>query len=299
MSSSSRRVPPSIPNQHPQYAAVPQSPRSVANYAQATSLSPAQSLRPSTHPVVLSDNQPNNPRSDTAQDVQTGAIGGAYGPYSVRSDFQMESSSSSLSQYHPGSVRESAFRESRFSAAPSEVSSLAHEKGPATTTSVPAFLWDTKDPDLDDALHNPDPIRDAALDKSFTFWSARGWANVTALVLLVAGLVTLFAGYPIIAFYHRHVLEVTGFNLGGINSTGQVPQLPGLRKFIDSDTPQSAKTRVGNDGHTYNLVFSDEFNVDGRTFWPGDDPYWEAVDLHYWPTSDVGECLTPEQTASS
>lgn len=30
------------------------------------------------------------------------------------------------------------------------------------------------------------------------------------------------------------------------------------------------------------LVFSDEFNVDGRTFYPGDDPYWEAVDLHYW-----------------
>ncbi|KAG6880328.1 hypothetical protein C0992_011077 [Termitomyces sp. T32_za158] len=30
------------------------------------------------------------------------------------------------------------------------------------------------------------------------------------------------------------------------------------------------------------LVFSDEFYVDGRTFYPGDDPYWEAVDLHYW-----------------
>ena len=30
------------------------------------------------------------------------------------------------------------------------------------------------------------------------------------------------------------------------------------------------------------LVFSDEFNRDGRTFYPGDDPYWEAVDLHYW-----------------
>ena len=33
------------------------------------------------------------------------------------------------------------------------------------------------------------------------------------------------------------------------------------------------------------LVFSDEFNVDGRTFYPGDDPYWEAVDLHYWEVS--------------
>lgn len=32
------------------------------------------------------------------------------------------------------------------------------------------------------------------------------------------------------------------------------------------------------------LVFSDEFNTDGRTFYPGDDPFWEAVDLHYWGT---------------
>jgi hypothetical protein len=36
------------------------------------------------------------------------------------------------------------------------------------------------------------------------------------------------------------------------------------------------------DGTSYDLVFSDEFNVDGRSFYPGDDPYWEAVDLHYW-----------------
>ncbi|KAG1851404.1 beta-glucan synthesis-associated protein-domain-containing protein [Suillus subluteus] len=35
------------------------------------------------------------------------------------------------------------------------------------------------------------------------------------------------------------------------------------------------------------LVFSDEFNTPGRTFWPGDDPYWEAVDLHYWQMNNL------------
>ncbi|KAJ7852879.1 beta-glucan synthesis-associated protein-domain-containing protein [Mycena leptocephala] len=35
------------------------------------------------------------------------------------------------------------------------------------------------------------------------------------------------------------------------------------------------------------LVFSDEFETDGRSFYPGDDPYWEAVDLHYWQTGDL------------
>jgi len=34
-------------------------------------------------------------------------------------------------------------------------------------------------------------------------------------------------------------------------------------------------------------VFSDEFNTPGRTFWKGDDPYWEAVNLHYWQTGDL------------
>ncbi len=63
----------------------------------------------------------------------------------------------------------------------------------------------------------------------------------------------------------------------------------GIRNdLIDSDTPEEAKTRMGTDGQTkYNLVFSDEFNVDGRSFYPGDDPFWEAVDLHYWGTNNL------------
>ncbi len=36
------------------------------------------------------------------------------------------------------------------------------------------------------------------------------------------------------------------------------------------------------------LVFSDEFNVDGRSFYPGDDPYWEAEDYHYWVGIGIG-----------
>lgn len=56
--------------------------------------------------------------------------------------------------------------------------------------------------------------------------------------------------------------------------------------LIDKDTPESAYTHTSlEDGSTFNLVFSDEFNQDGRSFFPGDDPYWEAADLHYWSTS--------------
>ncbi|KAI0789622.1 glycoside hydrolase family 16 protein [Abortiporus biennis] len=149
-------------------------------------------------------------------------------------------------------------------------------------------MWDTKDPDLDDALHNPDPIRDARLERSFTIFSARGWANASVLFILVVGLLMLFAGYPIIVWARdrQHTLA-TGFNLGGINGTGQVPDMPNMPQLIDKDTPKSAYTHQGTDGNTYDLVFSDEFNTDGRTFWPGDDPFWEAVDFNYWPTGDV------------
>jgi len=53
--------------------------------------------------------------------------------------------------------------------------------------------------------------------------------------------------------------------------------------LVDLDTPKDAyiKTSI-RDGSQMLLVFSDEFNEEGRSFYPGDDPYWEAEDLHYW-----------------
>ena len=71
--------------------------------------------------------------------------------------------------------------------------------------------------------------------------------------------------------------------------------MPGSwNSLIDLDTPKDVYTK--NDyvnGQSWELVWSDEFNVDGRTFYPGDDPYWEAVDLHYWATNNL-EWYDPE-----
>jgi len=145
-----------------------------------------------------------------------------------------------------------------------------------TTTTVPQYMWD-KDPDLDDPLHNPD-----RRDSSFTLFSARGWMNVGMIILLLAGLIFLFVGYPVLLAVIDEPEKATGFNVGGINSTGQIPQFVNFPHLIDADTPDSVLTRVGSDGKVYDLVFSDEFNTDGRSFYPGDDPFWEAADLHYW-----------------
>lgn len=87
------------------------------------------------------------------------------------------------------------------------------------------------------------------------------------------------------AFTKRTQTTQGGFNLGGINATGQIPVLPGNYGLIDKDTPESAFTKLSYlNEEEFVLVFSDEFEQDGRTFWAGDDPYWEAVDLHYWGT---------------
>jgi beta-glucanase (GH16 family) len=40
--------------------------------------------------------------------------------------------------------------------------------------------------------------------------------------------------------------------------------------LIDTKTPQDARARTGFDGQAYDLVFSDEFNTSGQTFYPGE-----------------------------
>lgn len=75
-----------------------------------------------------------------------------------------------------------------------------------------------------------------------------------------------------------------------------MPSMPGGRGLIDPDTPDSARTRSSYaDGKSeMKLIFSDEFNTDGRTFYPGDDPYWEAVDLHYWQVGAASFAFYPD-----
>ncbi|TFK30804.1 beta-glucan synthesis-associated protein [Coprinopsis marcescibilis] len=144
-------------------------------------------------------------------------------------------------------------------------------------------------PEADDYLHNPDPKRDRKYDAGGSFCTCRGLSNLGCMIFLSVGLVTLFAGYPIISHFTAHPLSTMGgFNVGGINSSGQIPNM-GNWGLIDLDTPKDAYTKSSYTfpGQQLRLVFSDEFNLDNRTFYPGDDPYWEAVDLHYWATNNL------------
>ncbi|KAF9269599.1 concanavalin A-like lectin/glucanase [Marasmius fiardii PR-910] len=139
--------------------------------------------------------------------------------------------------------------------------------------------------------HEPDDLlHDSSQERWDTnFFSGRGLVNVGCLLVLISMLLALFVGYPIVSYTQKVVLPTVG-----VNATGQVPQMIGGWGMIDDDTPRDAHTYKSiEDGRELHLVFSDEFNVDGRTFYPGDDPYWEAVDLHYWQTNNL-EWYDPE-----
>ncbi|TFK35297.1 beta-glucan synthesis-associated protein-domain-containing protein [Crucibulum laeve] len=144
-------------------------------------------------------------------------------------------------------------------------------------------------------LHDPSEKGGLKGDKGHFPW--RGLLNVGVLLLLILGLLCLFVFYPVMTFYRDQARNNRIDGNIRINATGQAPVLFQMPEMIDSETPDSAKTRTGFDGNDYELVFSDEFNTDGRTFWPGDDPFWEAVDLWYGATGDL-EWYDPQQVTT-
>ncbi|KAI0047870.1 glycoside hydrolase family 16 protein [Auriscalpium vulgare] len=155
--------------------------------------------------------------------------------------------------------------------------------------------FDDKEPaDEEDMLHEPE-----SLDKTGSIFSWRGLMNVGVLVLLIAALLAMFIAYPVITYVHDNTHNLFLDEAGNTRTNQTVPvTLFDMPTLIDSATPDSAKTRTGFDNEDYVLVFSDEFNTDGRSFYPGDDPFWEAADLWYWATADE-EWYDPRQVTTS
>ncbi|KAF2460297.1 beta-glucan synthesis-associated protein-domain-containing protein [Lineolata rhizophorae] len=147
-----------------------------------------------------------------------------------------------------------------------------------------------EDVEKDDYLHNPDPndkeVRDCDL------FSRRAMVNVGGLIFLTLGLLFMFIGYPVFAFFnnlvHPQPVGPCVSNPLCIELGRKVPLLENVRRgLVDPDTPDSVMTRKNHEGKTQKLVFSDEFNTAGRTFYDDDDPYWQAVDIWYGVTQDL------------
>ncbi|KAJ5739506.1 hypothetical protein N7533_012290 [Penicillium manginii] len=143
-----------------------------------------------------------------------------------------------------------------------------------------------EDVEKDDYLHNPDP---ADKEGECDICNRRGVLNVGGLVVLTLGILVLFIGYPVITWVEGILKPTPPCPAGDNNCLDVEPRelLENIRKgLIDPDTPADAMWKKNSDGKDWKLVFSDEFNMPGRTFFDEDDPFFQAVDLWYGVTMD-------------
>jgi len=123
----------------------------------------------------------------------------------------------------------------------------------------------------------------------FQHWSMRGCVNLSMLAFLTLAVLMLFLGYPVLHTYTetaaRNSLQFGNVATNGLPFTGNKQNW--RSSLIDPDTPPDKHyRRRTRNNKLMKLVFSDEFNRPGRTFYPGDDPFWQAEDLHYWQTEN-------------
>lgn len=148
---------------------------------------------------------------------------------------------------------------------------------------------DEKEPD--DYLHNPDPIADAAYDKN-RFWydlktmDKRAAGGAIGVLFLLLAAIVIFVLLPV--FFYSGVTQPYHPEHYEVLSHYKYPLSSSIRtNLVDPDTPEDALYKKNQYGEKWKLVFSDEFNAEGRTFYEGDDQFFQAVDIHYSGTEDL------------
>ncbi|KAG9921954.1 beta-glucan synthesis-associated, partial [Aureobasidium melanogenum] len=125
--------------------------------------------------------------------------------------------------------------------------------------------------------------------------------DALGLAFMIIGLLSVFIMLPVLSWSGINIIgyndtpldQMWGYGddavtWATVNASRKYPLLKNMRTgLIDPDTPKTERTRIGVNGDTLNLVFSDEFNDINRTFYAGDDPYWYAPDFWYGATRDL------------
>lgn len=147
---------------------------------------------------------------------------------------------------------------------------------------------DEKEPD--DYLHNPDPIADAEYDKNrfmhdLKNMDRRSLGGLIGIICLFIAAIVVFILLPVFFYAVNHTSTPQSYE---ILTNYEYPTLSAIRtSLIDPDTPTANRVRTSSTGDEWTLVFSDEFNAEGRTFYEDDDQFWNAPDLHYDATKDL------------
>jgi beta-glucanase (GH16 family) len=151
--------------------------------------------------------------------------------------------------------------------------------------------------EADDKFHMPEDGDDVVYKpKLREYFEPKQIVSAIGGVFLILGLLCVFIILPILTFHTKLFLPTTFSDYPAgtspawahVNNNTYSLLKNARTSLVDPDTPQIAKTRKSTfDGSTLNLVFSDEFNKNNRTFYPGDDPYWTAPDMWYGATQDM------------
>ncbi|KAJ7024068.1 glycoside hydrolase family 16 protein [Mycena alexandri] len=140
-------------------------------------------------------------------------------------------------------------------------------------------------PEADDFIYNPRSEKKGGVAKIFGRHAGK---KIGCLVLVLLLIVVGAVAYPLARHFMNKSKTSTNAATSSAVANGNLPNISSW-SLVDVATPKEAHTIPSYHDPTKSmqLVFSDEFETDGRSFYPGDDPYWEAVNLHYWQTGDL------------
>ncbi|KAH3674867.1 hypothetical protein WICPIJ_009437 [Wickerhamomyces pijperi] len=199
-------------------------------------------------------------------------------------------SSTQLLQDHANDTKTSLFTDAELS-----------PFGGFPASQFPMLITEKED---DDYLHNPDPTIDSEYEKrrflhDLKAMDKRSWSGLFGLSFLFIGAAMVFIVLPVLTYSGIIERYSKSTDVVEVLSLYQYPTLGAIRtSLVDPDTPESAHSKVSNTGETWDLVFSDEFNAEGRTFYDGDDQFWTAPNFHYDATKDL-EWYDPDAVTTS
>jgi beta-glucan synthesis-associated protein KRE6 len=114
------------------------------------------------------------------------------------------------------------------------------------------YAWDPSADDQDDADEEDSLHAMESVDKRASLLNPRSVSNIGVLVLLIGCLLGLFIALPVITYVQNASQSIfIDDTSGNVVNTSQGALH--VNSLVDPDTPNSAKTRVGFDGQTYNL----------------------------------------------
>ncbi|OBA24246.1 beta-glucan synthesis-associated [Metschnikowia bicuspidata var. bicuspidata NRRL YB-4993] len=244
-----------------------------------------------THLNLLLHNTSREEYGLSAGPQNTGNFPSEFERYPSMATSRVVSSASLASQLHNLPPNESSLSPDDSSARSADPLGTNIDFSPFGGYPALSFPLHIDEKEEDDFLHNPDPIADAEYEKNRFMHDMKHMDRRSFYGLL--GFIVFFI-FAVMIFVVLPVLTYTGITEGYTAESYEVltsyeyPLSAAIRtSLIDPDTPSSARTKTSITGEEWVLTFSDEFNAEGRTFYDGDDQFFQAVDMNYAATKDL------------